>query len=78
MKRLFVGLDGRGTGTGRKLAEAAIAAARGMGYCEIRLDTLPTMTAAQGLYASLGFGKIESYYATPVEGTVFMGLPLQD
>src|SRR5690242_14235583 len=28
MKRLFVGADGRGTGAGRRLAEAVIAAAR--------------------------------------------------
>ena len=76
MKRLYVGPPGRGTGAGRKLAEAAIAAARNMGYREMRLDTLPSMAAAQGLYASLGFVRIELYYETPVEGTVFMSLSL--
>jgi ribosomal protein S18 acetylase RimI-like enzyme len=76
MKRLYVGPEGRGTGAGRRLAEAAIKAARLIGYSEMLLDTLPTMAAAQGLYASLGFVQIESYYATPVEGTVFMRLLL--
>lgn len=76
MKRLYVGTKARGTGAGRKLAQAAIAAARDMGYREMRLDTLPSMPAAQGLYASLGFVRIKSYYATPVEGTVFMSLSL--
>lgn len=76
MKRLYVAPDGRGTGAGRKLAQAVIAAARGMGYREMRLDTLPTMTAAQALYAMLGFELIEPYYDTPVENTVFMALRL--
>jgi putative acetyltransferase len=76
MKRLYVGPQGRGIGAGRTLAEAAITAARKMGYREMRLDTLPSMAAAQGLYASLGFVRIDSYYETPVEGTVFMSLSL--
>ena len=76
MKRLYVSPDGRGSGAGRRLAQAAITEARDLGYGELRLDTLPSMTAAQGLYRSIGFIATESYYDTPVEGTVFLSLQL--
>ena len=72
MKRLYTTLSARGTGLGRALAVAAIAAARQAGYSSLRLDTLPTMTAAQTLYRDLGFEIIPPYYDTPITGTLFM------
>jgi ribosomal protein S18 acetylase RimI-like enzyme len=76
MKRLFVTPAGRGLGLGRALMNAVTEQARLAGYREMRLDTLPTMAAAQGLYRQAGFEEIPPYYDTPVEGTVFMRLTL--
>lgn len=76
MKRLYVSPDGRGLGLGRALMQAVTDQARRRGYREMRLDTLPTMAAAQGLYRQAGFEEIPPYYDTPVAGTVFMRLTL--
>ena len=76
MKRLFLRPAARGLGLGRAMSEAVIAAARWRGYGELRLDTLPTMTAAIGLYAHMGFEVIAPYYAPTPPGTIFLGLRL--
>lgn len=76
MKRLYVRPEGRGGGLGEALARAIISEATTMGYREMRLDTLPSMAAAQGLYGRLGFEIIPPYYDTAVAGTLFMRLAL--
>ncbi|TPQ47142.1 GNAT family N-acetyltransferase [Prosthecomicrobium hirschii] len=72
MKRLYVVPAARGTGLGDALARAVIAAAVRLGYREMVLDTLPSMTGAQAVYRKYGFVEIGPYYETPIAGTVFM------
>ncbi len=72
MKRLYVTAQGRGQKLGKRLVERLIADARAIGYREMRLDTLPSMTDALALYRRFGFTSMDAYYDTPVEGTVFM------
>lgn len=72
MKRLYVQPRHRGAGVGRVLAEIAIATAGKLGYVHMFLDTLPQMSEAQALYASLGFGEISGYYPNPLPGVRYL------
>lgn len=50
--------------------------ARGIGYRELKLDTLEWMKPARSLYASLGFRECPPYYVNPLPGVVYMALQL--
>lgn len=78
MKRLYVAPEMRGHGLGRQLAMAAIQAAKALGYRRVMLDTLPAMRIAVKLYRELGFTEAPAYYPTPVEGTIFLALDLDN
>jgi len=72
MKRLYVRPGARGLNLGRLLVERLLDEARNAGYTRMFLDTLPTMEAAQRLYAQLGFEETEAYVFNPVAGTKYM------
>ena len=68
IKRLYLRAAYRGTGLGRRLAEAVIDAARATGYTRVMLDTLPKMQEALALYRSIGFVDTAPYLAEPTPG----------
>ena len=76
MKRLYVRPDYRRFGLGKLLVEAIIQAAHQAGYRELRLDTLPSMASAQGLYRRHGFTEIAPYNDSHLPGTRFYALVL--
>ena len=76
MKRLFLHPSARGLGGGKALTARVIETARARGYRELCLDTLPTMSAAIGLYEEAGFKRIAPYYEPTPPGTIFMSLAL--
>lgn len=76
MKRLFVRPAHRGQRLGFRLVATVIFESREIGYRRLVLDTLPSMTEAQILYARFGFVDIPPYTYNPIAGSRFMGLDL--
>ncbi len=61
IKRVFVREAARGTGAGRGIMNALIRDCRDRGYDRILMDTGKILTAARGLYSSLGFAQRGPY-----------------
>ncbi len=76
MKRLYVRPACQGQGLGKRLAQAAIEAARAAGSHTLLLDTLPKMASAIALYRALGFAPRGPYSSRPTPGAVFFELRL--
>ena len=66
LKRMYVAPQGRGRGLGRRVLEELEAAARGLGYRGLVLETGDLNHEALGLYASAGYEPTPCYgvYAT--------------
>lgn len=76
MKRLYIEPAGRGHNLGRALTDAVLAEARRFGYRALRLDTFPSMVAANRIYDALGFRDIPPYYDNPLPGARYRELKL--
>ena len=76
LKRMYIKSEFRGKKIGNRLMEMSLKKAFDLGYCKIRLDTLPEMKNAQTLYKKYGFYEIDAYRYNPVEGTVFMEIEI--
>ncbi|MBT7140803.1 MAG: GNAT family N-acetyltransferase, partial [Gammaproteobacteria bacterium] len=69
MKRLYVSPGHRNCGIGRGLVMTLLIEAEKAGYQRMRLDSIPSMKAAQELYRSIGFYEIADYRNNPNPGT---------
>lgn len=78
IKRIYVRSDYRGKGFGRPFVRALIDRARGLGYERLRVDTLPTMTAAIEFYQELGFRPIAAFWPHPVADALFFECAISD
>ena len=76
LKRMYVAPAARGSGTGRALGAAAVAAARELGYQRLLLDTVDAMAPAIELYRRLGFVEIDAYRHNPLPGARYFALDL--
>jgi ribosomal protein S18 acetylase RimI-like enzyme len=71
IKRIYVRADHRGPGFGPRLTRVLLRRARALGYERVRVDTLPTMTAAIRFYQEMGFHPLRAYWPHPVRGALF-------
>lgn len=76
LKRLFVAPSKRGMKLGFFLVEGIVEQARKRGFFRMRLDTVPGMDTAIGIYGIMGFKLIDPYRHNPIEGATYMELVL--
>jgi GNAT superfamily N-acetyltransferase len=78
LKRMYLQKEFHGLGLGSMMLKKSIDVARDLGYGRMRLDTLPTMTAAISLYQRFRFYEIPPYRFNPVEGTKYFEIRLNE
>jgi GNAT superfamily N-acetyltransferase len=61
IQRMYLQPHMRGLGGGRKLVMGLLQDAATLGYTRVRLESLKALTAAHGLYRSVGFVDIDPY-----------------
>jgi GNAT superfamily N-acetyltransferase len=61
IQRMYVQPHMRGTGAGRMIVERLVEDARAMDFRSVRLESLKFLSAAHGLYRSVGFVEIPPY-----------------
>lgn len=71
VKRLFVRPGVQHKGIGTTLMLMILDAAEKKGYKCVVLDTLERLTAANKLYANLGFTNCDPYYHNPLPGVIY-------
>ena len=78
LKRMYITKEARGKGLGNIMMIHALQLGQELNYPKMRLDTLPTMSAAITLYEKHGFYEIEAYRYNPIEGTKYFEIDLND
>lgn len=71
IRRIFVRPDYRGPAFGLPYVRHLIDRARGLGYARLRVDTLPTMSAAIEFYQKAGFRPVAAFWPHPVRDALF-------
>ncbi|MCI4317224.1 MAG: GNAT family N-acetyltransferase [Thermoplasmata archaeon] len=71
IKRIYVRPDHRGPEFGPRLTRALLDRAGELGFERVRVDTLPTMTAAIQFYQEMGFHPVPAYWPHPVPDALF-------
>lgn len=72
LQKMYFSPEARGTGIASRLLQQCINAAKGFGYSQCYLETLPNMLAAQKLYTKFGF----KYLDAPLGNTGHSSCPV--
>jgi len=72
LQKMYFAPEARGTGLASQLLQKCLDAAKGFGYSQCYLETLPNMEAAQKLYAKFGF----TYLDAPLGNTGHNSCPV--
>ena len=71
LKRMYIQPAFRGKGLGKRLVDKALELALELGYQQVLLDTLDTMTPAIRCYEAAGFQRIDAYYFNPEPNVLY-------